>query len=218
MRNLFTEPLWKAEDLGKPIPDVRHACSVCIPTWEHVIDYEEGRDKVTRALQSGYPRFVLHPDVSALFAKVRGEYANADQDVMVYPSREAAQRAQRFLELQNAKALEIMFFKGVFVLVFPKDAYNQAKLFWRYTGEGVSSRLAQRILAGREAEEAVADVRSEFAKFYGGAEEDMHLWQSGMSAIYAAHRYTRNERPTKKSLQVEFPYVCLLYTSDAADD
>jgi len=148
MRNLLTDPLWHEDDLGAPIPDVRHACSVCFPTWQSVIDYEEGREKVTRRLESGYPRFVLHPDVAALFAKVRQESAMQDEDVMVYPTRDAAQRAQRFFELTHEKATSIKSYKGVYAFVFPKIGYEQAKLFWRYTGVGISSRMAQRILNG----------------------------------------------------------------------
>ena len=46
MRNLDTDPLWKPEDLGKPIPDDPHAVSVCLPTWDSVIRYEEGDPEV----------------------------------------------------------------------------------------------------------------------------------------------------------------------------
>ena len=46
MRDLETDPLCKPEDLGKSIPDHPHAVSVCLPTWDSVIRYEEGDPEV----------------------------------------------------------------------------------------------------------------------------------------------------------------------------
>jgi len=175
MRDLLKEPLWKEEHLGAAIPDVRHACSVCLPTWQTVIDYEEGRDRVMRSLQAGYPRFAFHPDVAALFAVVREEYA----------------------------------------VLFHKDNFEQAKLFWRYTGEGVSSRLAQRIVENQAVPELVTNARTEMAKFFGDDERHVHLWQAGMSAIFAVHRFVCAERSGRKTLQVEFPYVDSLRTQQS---
>lgn len=215
MRDLKVEPLWKSEDLGKPIPDVRHACSVCMPTWQSVIDYEEGRDRVIRALEAGYPRFFFHPDVAALFASARREYAASDQDVLIYPTRESAQRAQRFLELNDAKAIEIKNYKGVYILLFHKDNFTLAKLFWRYTGEGVSSRLAQHILENGDYLNKETNVQEEMAKVFGSSIENLHVWPSGMSAIYATHRFATADRSGKKSLQVDFPYVDSLRTQQS---
>lgn len=207
MRDLRTTPLWHPDDLGAPIPDVRHACSVCFPTWQSVIDYEEGREKVIRKLESGYPRFVLHPDVSALFSKLRGEYATAEQAVMVFPTRAAAQRAQRYLELQDTKALEIKSYKEVFVLIYPATSEQQARHYWRYTGEGVSSRQAQRILEGGECPESTVNCRQAIADLFGSEIQELHLWASGMTAIFQTHRHITSARKGKKTLQVDFPYV-----------
>jgi len=215
MRNLVDSPLWQEEDLGLPIPDVRHACSVCMPTWQSVIDYEEGRDKVVRSLKSGYPRFFFHPDVATLFSDAREEYADSGQDVMIYPTREAAQRAQRFLELNDAKAIQIKSFKGTYVLVFLKENFDLAKSYWRYTGEGISSRQAERITQNREVPTPKTDVRVEMAKFFGCESQYLHLWQTGMSAIFAAHRFAIDNRSGKKTLQVDFPYVDSMRTQQS---
>ena len=56
---LMTEPKWKPEDLGEPLPDSPHANSVCLPQWCDVIDYEEKSMRVIERLQAGYPRFVV---------------------------------------------------------------------------------------------------------------------------------------------------------------
>ncbi len=221
MRDLQTEPLYKIEDLGAAIPDVHHACSVCFPTWQSVIDYEEGREKVTRALEAGYPRFVFHPDVAALNAKICDELAAPDQQAMVFPFRVAAQRAQRFLERQLSDALEIKSFKDAFVLLYPEGVAAQAKLYWRYSGEGISSRQAKRLLDTQHIsplEEPIIEVeesetppkksgRDLLAEFYHTPPETLHLWQSGMTAIYQTHRYVVSNRLGKKTLQIDFPYV-----------
>lgn len=207
MRNLLTDPLWHADNLGAPVPDSRHACSVCMPTWQSVIDYEEGRDKVLRKLETGYPRFILHQDVSSLFSEVRSQYAVKDQDVMVFPTREAAQRAQRFLELQKANALEIKSYKEVYVLVFPKSCQDIAKSYWRYTGEGISSRQAKCILDDADPVVPNASARTKVAELFDADVKDIHLWSSGMSAIFHSHRFVISQMSGKKSLQVDFPYV-----------
>ncbi len=207
MRDLRTDPLWQKEDLGAPVPDVRHACSMCLPTWQSVIDYEEGRDKVLRKLETGYPRFIFSPDVASLFSKLRGEYAQKGQRVMVFPTRGSAQRAQRFMELRQTVALEIKSYKGVFVLVYPENSEAHAKLFWRYSGEGVSSRQAQRILENLKEKDKSSHARDEMASFFNIDKENLHLWASGMAAIFATHRHINKQRKGKKTLQVDVPYV-----------
>ena len=46
--------------LGKQIPDVQHALSVSLPTWNDNIGYEEGEKRVIDSMVSGYPRFFIH--------------------------------------------------------------------------------------------------------------------------------------------------------------
>src|SRR6478736_2498436 len=67
MRNFLTDPAWKPEDLGTPLPDSPHAVSVAMPMWQDVVDYEEGAPRVTEALQCGYPRFFVHPRAQEVF-------------------------------------------------------------------------------------------------------------------------------------------------------
>jgi cystathionine gamma-synthase len=65
-QELCDQPLWEAGDLGKAIPDSRHAISMALPTWRDVIGYEEKDPRVIDAIESGYPRFLIHPDVRRL--------------------------------------------------------------------------------------------------------------------------------------------------------
>lgn len=74
-RDLTAEPAWQEEDLGLPLPDSLHACSVCLPTWDSIIGYEEGREKVVKRMRTGYPRFFKHPAVERLFAAAKAEVA-----------------------------------------------------------------------------------------------------------------------------------------------
>ncbi|NJR43268.1 MAG: YmdB family metallophosphoesterase [Akkermansiaceae bacterium] len=72
-RDLAADPAWEEKDLGASLPDSLHACSVCLPTWDSIIGYEEGREKVLKRMRTGYPRFFKHPAVERLFdnAKLR---------------------------------------------------------------------------------------------------------------------------------------------------
>ncbi len=51
---LLTEPLWRPEDLGCPIPDSPHAVSACLPTWADNIGYEEHDPRVMQKLTTGW--------------------------------------------------------------------------------------------------------------------------------------------------------------------
>ena len=51
---LIENPLYRVEDLGKPIPENVHAVSMCLPRWEDVIGYEERDPTTLKALQLGY--------------------------------------------------------------------------------------------------------------------------------------------------------------------
>src|SRR5690606_1656715 len=103
-RDLLTEPLWAAEDLGKAIPHSRHAVSVCLPTWESVIAYEEGDEAVTTRMKCGYPRFFMHPDVVTLHEKIGAE-KNAERDEplrwMAFPHEACAERCAAYVNRKS---------------------------------------------------------------------------------------------------------------------
>ena len=70
MSDLHQNPKWRAEDLGAPIPNSPHACSVALPLWEHVVGYEEGKAEVVDQMQCGYPRFFIHKSVQCLLLRI----------------------------------------------------------------------------------------------------------------------------------------------------
>jgi cystathionine gamma-synthase len=134
MRDLTADPAWKEEDLGVPLPDSLHACSVALPTWDAIVGYEEGREKVTRRMRTGYPRFFRHPAIERLFAAAKAEIAGENEEVIVLPTRGAVQRAHRWVELQAGTAVRIASFHGLQVLVVPAKAKADALSYWRFSG------------------------------------------------------------------------------------
>jgi hypothetical protein len=51
----FATPVWRADQLGKPIPDSPHAVSMALPRWQDVVDYEEKTPAIQEFVKTGYP-------------------------------------------------------------------------------------------------------------------------------------------------------------------
>ncbi len=207
-RDLVADPAWQEKDLGLALPDSLHACSVCLPTWDSIIGYEEGRDKVIKKMRSGYPRFFRHPAVERLFDNAKQEIAGEQEEVIVLPTRAAVQRAHRWVELQAQAAVRIASFHGLQVLVVPAKAKADANAYWRFAGEVVSSRQAQDFLDGKLRSGSKSHLISRaVAKYCGATPEDLFVFASGMAAISAVLRSLPGVVEGKKTLQLEFPYV-----------
>ncbi len=209
MQDLLTKPLWDASTIGRPLPDSPHAVAVSLPTWDSVVGYEEGREKVIQKLETGYPRFFVNPMVRRLFAKATDEVAEAGKRAVLFPTRDAAQRAQRYVERRINGAAQIASYEdGLQALIVPEEVLGVALEYWRHTGEIVSSRQADDILNERE-EEGVSSVilRQQLAETTGAELDDHFVFESGMSAIFGAFRAVMEQFPSKKTLQLEFPYV-----------
>ena len=215
MRNLTSEPAWEEEDLGLPLPDSLHACSVCLPTWKAIMGYEDGLEKVHRRLRTGYPRFFRHPLVARLLLTAKAEVAGEGEEVIVLPTRMAVQRAHRWVELRAETAVRITSYHGLQVLVVPAKAKEHADAYWRFSGEIVSSRQAQDLLDGnlREGTKSHVIARA-LAKHTGAEPEDMLVFASGMAAVTSVLRALPGLRDGKKTLQLEFPYVDCLKVQD----
>ncbi len=211
LRDLKTEPACLEEDLGMPLPDVSHACSVCLPTWDSVIGYEEGLDKVVNRMRSGYPRFFCHSSVERLFAEASRALAEVGMKVVVFPTREVAQRAQRFVEKQTGSALRVASYDGLQALIVPEEDYSIALEYWRYSGEIISSRQAETLVKGLATQEfATRSLKSRIAEFGAYQPEDVYLYENGMAGIFGVYRAVTKMFPGKKTLQLEFPYVDVL--------
>lgn len=211
MRDLSADPAWQEKDLGVPLPDSAHACSVCLPTWNSVIGYEEGRERVMKRLRMGYPRFFKHPTVERLFNNARAEVAAENEEVIVLPTRTSVQRAHRWVERRAETAIRITSYHGLWVLIVPSKVKKDAELYWRFSGEVVSSRMAQDFLDGKLRKESKSHLVSRaVAKIYGVKPEHIFVYASGMAAVTSVLRSLPGVADGKKTLQLEFPYVdCL---------
>lgn len=209
LRDLIAEPAWESGDLGVPLPDSPHACSVCLPTWESVIGYEEQRDKILRKLRAGYPRFYFNPHVKALNDAAQASVCQNGERVLVFPTKQAAQRAQRFVEKRHSSASRIASFEGLQALVVSEPAYQGALQYWRYTGEVVSSRMAEDTLSHTPAG-SDDDLQPFLAKKFVCSRANLFLYESGMAAFFSIHRAVTGLTPAKKTLQLDFPYVDVL--------
>lgn len=219
MRDLLKEPLWQAADLGTPIPDTEYGVSVCLPLWQHVIGYEEQEEEVMRHFRSGYPRFCCPPAIGALFEAAEQELAGEEERCLVFPRVIHAQRCLAFIERQTGAVVgRAQLWRGGFgVAIFPKAVHGEARRFWRYCGEVVSTRQAVAALrdkgaavnetAGTAASRAICE---RLAVLSGQEPEDVFLFPSGMAANYAVHRMLTALRPGLKTAQLDFPYVDVL--------
>jgi cystathionine gamma-synthase len=208
MRDLTAHPAWQEEDLGIPLPDSPHACSVCLPTWKSVLGYEEGRDKVVRRMRMGYPRFFRHPLVKRLTALATEEIARDGEEVLVFPNKLSAQRAQRWIERRGETAVRSAGFGGLQVLAVPIKARQVAIDYQRFTGELVSSRQAEDFIAGtpRSADKTHL-LQRRLGKIVGVDPQQVSVFNSGMAAIVAVLRSLPGVKEGRKTLQIEFPYV-----------
>ncbi|WP_372796500.1 PLP-dependent transferase [Pontiella sp.] len=231
---LRQNPLWRAEDLGKPIPNTPHAISMCLPRWQDVVGYEEKDPATMEKLHLGYPRFFYHPLVEAAAHKFR---KSGDECVQLYTTRNAAERCAAYLWVNDPLArLEVRAVNGssVYLISFPEKLADAAKAYWQHAGEGISSRCAEALLNGipaPDASAATALIKTRISEFSGAKPEDIYLFPSGMAAIHAiyiAARKTRMDAPTAQfafpygdtlKLQEKFnPHQALFYQRGDADD
>lgn len=228
MLNLIENPLYREADLGRPIPDSPHAVSVCLPTWASVIGYEEADPAVTERMAAGYPRFFCHPQVTALFAKVAREKGGPREKALVFPTPEAALAAADWVLLkEDIGGVSVRRLHedqddatDATAILYPAEAERTARLYWRFSGQGVSSRLAEALLAGwqapefRAAEAAGASareaVRSRVAAQAGQPASHVFLFCSGMAGVHAVQRALGVLRHGRRTLQLGFPYVDVL--------
>ncbi|KAF9950543.1 hypothetical protein BGZ65_006559, partial [Modicella reniformis] len=84
--------------LGSPVPNVPHAISVSLPTFQDNVDYEEAKPRVVDAMVSGYPRFFVALKVKELIATCEKRYGKPSEKCFLWPSRRVAERCRHFVE------------------------------------------------------------------------------------------------------------------------
>jgi len=212
---LCAVPLWRPEDLGKPMPDSPHAASVAMPLWEHVVGYEEGDPAIRDALRSGYPRFLLHPFIRELVQAHLGDRWPAEE-ALPFPSEKIAKGCIAFITAKSVYRGRVERFRDTdaYLACFPAKAFDIARKYWQHFGEIVNSRQAH-TLVHREptpdgGAEAKATIRARIAECSGADADDVFLYPTGMAALTEALRMAQARRPQAHSVQFGFPYVDVL--------
>ena len=202
---MLSNPIYRPEELGLPLPDSPHAVSVSLPRWQDVVGYEEKRPDVISHLQSGYPRFVIHRYVQEIAARLGG-----GAPCLPFPSRHAAQGCAAFIQRQCGETAQVVESAGMCGTVTTAAGADSLKAFWQHTGLIVSTRRAESFLKGAapECDDRVhCSLRSKLSELYGCSPDDVFLQPSGMAAMYAALRVVQLRTPGAATAQIGFPYV-----------
>jgi len=224
VQEMLEHPLAGPEDLGRAIPQSVHATSVCLPTWQDVVDYEEGEARVRDRLDAGYPRFVYNSLVLQATAMIAERFEAPVDRVQLYPSRASAERAAYAIQSWSQAATRVEAVDARTWAVV-HDAPDEAKAYWQHGGEGISSRHAEALVNGThgglkqlkgqidssdQVGQADADVlRSRIAEWMSVPADHVFLFGTGMAAIYALFRTVvdREEARGLPTIQFGFPYV-----------
>lgn len=207
--NLLLHPRWQAKDLGLPMPNSVHAASACLPLWDHNVRYEEGDPDVVGKLESGYPRFCFHPLIRKLCRQTFGNEGVG----LIFPTERVAQRASDFVVHRGGQRPQmIRLEKGPATGVRTgTEDFGKLKEYWQHSGEILSSRSAERMLAGQPVEYSQTGdrqtLRQRLAEFGGCQPNDVWLFPCGMTAIATVWRAIEKVRPGLPSVQFGFPYV-----------
>ena len=192
-------PAFEPLPLGQRIPASPHAVSCSLPTLRAVRGYEEKDPAITRAVLSGYPRFIVHPFLQQLASHLAGQHDLDNHHVWLVSSARIGDRLAAHLGREQVNRLEQ---DGVHAVAHPDqpELATRAKLFLQHTGGFLSSRAAEDALvrAGRLAAatpeplfagDAPAEIRRHLAPLFRGAPAgDLFVTSCGMSAVDAAFR------------------------------
>jgi len=210
-RRLLSHPLWRAEDLGEPIPDSPHAVSACLPTWRDNIGYEEQEPRVMHRLTTGYPRFVYNQLCQELFGLCEARFADAGEQCLAFPSRRAAEACAECIAARTATVARTeQFVDDVWAVCFDRAAEQTAKSFWQHTGCGIGSRQAESSLRGIpsiDGSDAKRQLCAMIAEQTGAPGDHVFLFPNGMNAMWVLHRALLSVFPERRSVQFGFPYV-----------
>lgn len=199
--------MWHGDEMGLPLPDSPHAVSVALPRWQDVIGYEEKRPETVSRMRSGYPRFLVHPYVSAVAREMA-----PDEVCLPFPSARTAQRCAEYVSRRSGEPAWLVRFGDVTGVVTNPAGQAALRAFWQHTGLIFSSRQAEALLEGRAADAdrdraLKASLRAQLADHYGCDAGDVFLLPSGMGAIFLALQAVSRVRPGRATAQLGFPYV-----------
>ena len=183
--------------LGTRIPDRLHAVSCSLPTMRDVIGYEKKDAAIVAHMSSGYPRFVVHPLLSAIERTWRERFALGTDALWMVSSRRMGERLIAHLAPAGARWVADDRINAV-AHANSVELRKQARSFLQHTGGFLSSREAEDyavrhgIVPHAEIEEvfsgdAAAEVRRTCARLLGlDLPGNILLASSGMNAFWAA--------------------------------
>ncbi|GAA5942891.1 hypothetical protein JCM3775_001220 [Rhodotorula graminis] len=168
MPSFRVQPPAPDSPLGALVPALTpHAVSVSLPTWQDNVDYEEGAQRIKDAMTSGYPRFFIHHRIQRLADLACARSGRDGELCILLPTSTTAHGCATFLaSLSPPVASRVVPWAihstapssfdtettvrnrtiTVYACFFPADDFPAAKQYWQHTGEGVSSRVAERCL------------------------------------------------------------------------
>lgn len=195
-------PSFRHFPLGSRFPESPHAVISSLPTMADVRGYEEKEARVVEAMDSGYPRFVVHTYIRRLLAFYLERSGLFDCAAVLVSGRRAAGRLQAFC----GNGLELLAVDDGVFLVHAAEAEvalaERMRKYVQHTGCGISSRQAEDLLQqhgllGAVFEEAAfagnaeAEAERLLAEPMGCGARDVLLCASGMSAFYAGFEAVR---------------------------
>ena len=196
MNNEFFKPIECGETL--PINNV-HAVSVSMPTIQDVIDYEEQTPEILEKIQSGYPRFILHPYLKKLGLFIKEKYnISNDYEVVLLSSKKAVELVSDKYFIHNKIELDEPF--GVILVQNGTSQLQKVLTYIQHVGCNLSSRLAEEYLYKEKIitslhKEQLEDKKNAkniiietLTEAYSQPKENICLAPSGMNAIYSIIR------------------------------
>ncbi|PQK09616.1 hypothetical protein BB8028_0001g16850 [Beauveria bassiana] len=250
--------------LGQRVPDRPHAVSVHLPKWRDVVDFSAGESRVRTVQKGGYPRSFLHEAIAKAHRVLLDRFGgggdnnnNNNQSCLLFPMHQYAIACKKYLcsppdgskgvDEQHVSiqsfSFDVVGSAGkrkmtLHATFFPAEDAKNAMIFWRLTGCGISSRLAQDMLPGLDetvsvSSSSAADTpipRDETAETViqqriaglldrapvGGPRkqlvkpDDVLLYPTGMSAIYNCTNALGASLPGAQMVVFGFPYELTL--------
>ncbi|KAF0278779.1 hypothetical protein FOG50_00383 [Hanseniaspora uvarum] len=96
-------------EVGQPVPpNSEYSYSVCLPTWEDVIKYNNKDRELLQKLSSGHPRYVIHKSIQQLcnlvlykYSKVSTSSNDISENCLPFSSYNVAKRCREYIKVRK---------------------------------------------------------------------------------------------------------------------
>lgn len=198
-----------------------HAVSVSMPSMKDVIGYEEFDEATLEKIQSGYPRFIMHPYLKILAKYIEEKYQVCDNyEVVLLSSQNAVKMLSDKYFIHNKIEIEEPF--GVILVQRDTCQLQKVLMYIQHVGCNLSSRLAENYLFEQGLidrkheeellEESIAEesLINNLAKAYNQPAKNIGLAPSGMNAVYSVLRGLKNiQAHNGRTVLVQFGWLYL---------